>query len=144
MARPKGAPKPQGSGKPKGYKAPTTIAKEQAREALRQIVLREMDSLVRAQMDSAKGLSHFILRDPKSGKFERVTDPDRIVDALNAEGAEEGSTYYLHTKDPSTQAFTDLMNRALDKPKEQEQDINLNVSGDLMARLTAARARVKS
>jgi hypothetical protein len=33
-------------------------------------------------------------------------------------------------KEPSTPAFTDLMNRALDKPKEQEQD--LKVSGKLI------------
>jgi len=128
---PPGGTRPN-SGPKKGAKyAPrqSTMTKELAREALRQVVLKHMDAMTEAQVAAAKGLNHFILRDPKSGKFERVTDPDRIVEALNADGAEQGSTFYIHTKDPSTQAYTDLMNRALDKPKEQEQD--LNVSGAL-------------
>lgn len=111
-----------GSGRPKGSLNPSTITKEQAREALRQIVLAKMEKLVAAQMDNAVGVSHFLLRDPKTGKFERLTEPEQIQAALNADGAEEGSTYYVYTKDPSVQAFTDLMNRALDKPKEQEQE----------------------
>lgn len=106
-----------------GRRNPSTYTKEAAREALRQIVLREMDRMARSQIDAATGVRHFILRDPKTGKFERVTDEGKIIDALNAEDAEEGSTYYIYTKDPSTQAFTDLMNRAIDKPKEQEQEI---------------------
>jgi hypothetical protein len=138
---PKGGRQP-GAGRPKGTKNPATIQKEAAREALRQIVLRDMERLVKAQMDSAVGIHHFILRDPKTGKFERVTDEDRIVEALNAEGAEEGKTYYIHTKDPSTQAFTDLMNRALDKPKEQEQEIKVSGSVDIVSRLLAARKRL--
>ena len=45
-------------------------------------------------------------------------------------------------KDPSVQAFADLLNRALDKPKEQEQEVKLQVEGDwdkLAARLSSAR-----
>jgi hypothetical protein len=38
-------------------------------------------------------------------------------------------------KDPSTAAFTDLMNRAFDKPKEQEQDITLTHDGPLVIRI---------
>lgn len=114
-----------GAGRPKGTKNPSTYTKEAAREALRQIVLAKMEKLVAAQMDNAIGVSHFLLRDPKTGKFERLTDPEQIQAALNAEGAEEGSTYYVYTKDPSVQAFTDLMNRALDKPKEQEQELEI-------------------
>lgn len=129
MAKSKAGGLRPGAGRPPGALNVKTISKELAREALRQIVLKHMNAMTEAQVASAKGLNHFILRDPKSGKFERVTDPDRIVEALNAEGAEQGSTFYIHTKDPSTQAYTDLMNRALDKPKEQEQD--LNVSGNL-------------
>ena len=60
------------SGVPKGYKHAKTITKEQAREALRTVVIRELEPLVQAQLDN-------------------------------------------------TQAFTDLMNRALDKPTEQVQ-----------------------
>lgn len=117
--------KRDGAGRPKGSKTAATLSKEAARELLRQRVLKDMEPMVAAQIAHAQGISHFMLRDPKSGKFERLTDPDQIQAALNADGAEEGSSYYIWTKDPSVQAFTDLMNRALDKPKEQEADLNI-------------------
>src|SRR5262249_31232643 len=97
------------------FKFPSTLCKEQAREALRAIVIREMDSLIRPQLDNAKGVRHTFLRDGQ-GRFVRLTDPKQIEDALNS--GEEGTVYWTFTKDPSIQAFTDLMNRALDKPTE--------------------------
>lgn len=115
----KGRPKTPGSGKPKGYKAPTTISKEKAKEVLRQMVMRQLGPLVRAQVDSARGIAHFMLRDSATGQFRRLTEPREIEEALNAPGAAEGSTYWIYTKDPSIQAFTDLMNRALGKPTEE-------------------------
>jgi hypothetical protein len=123
MAKPRGGARP-GAGRPKGSVNPSTITKEQAREALRQIVLAKMEKLVSAQLDNATGISHFMLRE-KDGKWKRLESPEQIEAALNSEDAKEGSTYYVYTKDPSVQAFTDLMNRALDKPKEQEQEIDL-------------------
>ena len=38
-------------------------------------------------------------------------------------------------KDPSTAAFTDLMNRAFDKPKEQEHDIALTHNRSLTVKI---------
>jgi hypothetical protein len=111
-----------GSGRKKGSLNPSTITKEAAREALRQIVLREMGSLVSAQMAQAKGLSYMVVRDKASGKFLRVAEDQAAK--LNP----EEQVIEIWEKDPSVQAFTDLMNRALDKPKEQEQDVNANVS----------------
>lgn len=127
-----------GAGRPKGTLNPATITKEQAREALRQIVLSDMRELVAAQLAQAKGLSYMVVRDKATGKFLRVAEDQAAK--LNPDEA----ILEIWEKDPSTPAFTDLMNRALDKPKEQEQDVNLHVSGDLTARLAAARARVKS
>ena len=43
-------------------------------------------------------------------------------------------------KDPSIHAFADLMNRALDKPKEQV--LELSIEGDIVARLIEGRKRV--
>lgn len=105
-------------GKPKGYKAPRTLKKEEARKLLRDRVTEKLLPMIDAQIANASGISHFMLRDPKTGKFERISNPDQIQAALNAEGAEEGSSYYIWTKDPSVQAFTDLLNRTLDKPSE--------------------------
>ena len=43
-----------GGGRPRGTKLIKTLAKEQAREFLRQKVIAELDSLVDAQLDNAK------------------------------------------------------------------------------------------
>src|SRR5215831_18474491 len=67
-----------------------------------------------AQFDNAEGLKHLMMRDPKTGKFERITgDAKQIDEALKTDNA-----FWIYTKDPSVQAFTDLLNRALDKPAE--------------------------
>ena len=140
MAKPKGG-KREGSGRPHGSKNVATITKEQSREALRAIVLREMDALLAAQITNAKGLKYLVARDKKSGKFVRVTEAMAKV-KLGQDNDEE--TIEIWEKDPSVQAFTDLMNRALDKPKEQEQELRLTGTLELVTqRLMAARKRLK-
>jgi hypothetical protein len=114
----------QGAGRKKGSKWPSTLTKEAARDALRQIVLKRMDRLVEAQIAHAEGLKYLVTRDKKTGKFIRVTE----AMAKAKSGANE-ETIEVWEKDPSVQAFTDLMNRAIDKPAEQEQA--LAVSGTL-------------
>ena len=59
-----------------------------------------------------------------SGKFTRIEN-EAVAHQLLTEGT-EGKDYWIFLKDPSTAAFTDLMNRAFDKPKEQERDITLD------------------
>ena len=110
------------SGPAKGTKYAPTLAKEAAREALRVVVMRHMDDMLRAQIAHAKGIGHLYTRD-KGGKFTKIENQAQI-DRLLTEGVED-TDYWIFAKDPSVQAFTDLMNRALDKPKEQEQDVNL-------------------
>jgi hypothetical protein len=66
------------------------------------------------------------------GKFSRV--PDTITpEAMDALMANGDVVIEVWTKDPSTQAFTDLMNRAIDKPKEQRQQIGVEVSDTTLA-----------
>ena len=77
---------------------------------------------------NATGLAHFFLRDEESGQFERITNPDQIERALNAPNAREGSTYWIYETNPNVAAFTDLLNRTLDKPQEPEQTLNLGIS----------------
>jgi hypothetical protein len=112
--------KREGAGKPKGTKNASTISKEQAREALRAVVMAHMQDMLRAQIAHAKGIGHLFTRD-KSGKFTKIENETQI-DQLLTEGTEH-EDYWIFAKDPSVQAFTDLMNRALDKPKEQQQDV---------------------
>ena len=106
-----------GAGKPKGTLWPTTIRKQQMREKLLALVEAEVEPIVKAQIANAKGLDHFFLRDEKTKQFVKIDDPKTIEVALNC--GDEGSYYWIHTKDPSTQAFTALMDRSIDKPIEQ-------------------------
>lgn len=125
---------------PKGYKTAKTISKEQARDALRQIVLKHMDEMTAAQIAQAKGIRYLVVRDKKTGKFVRVTE----AMAKEKSGlAENEEIIEVWEKDPSTPAFTDLMNRALDKPKEQEMEVKVSGALDLVnARLQTARKRL--
>jgi hypothetical protein len=136
---PRGGARPN-SGPKKGTKYAPTISKEQARDALRQIVLAEMQALTAAQIAHAKGLKYLVTRNAKTGKFERVSK-ERMEQLLEA-GDDALETIEVWDKDPSVQAFTDLMNRALDKPKEQEQEIKLTGEADMIAALTLGRQRV--
>src|SRR5262249_21143667 len=97
------------------------LEKEAARELVRQMVTDRLGSLVAAQMDNAEGIRHLMMRDPKTGKFERITgDAKQIDKALKTTNA-----VWIYTKDPNVQAFTDLLNRCIDKPAEHVQ-----VTGD--------------
>lgn len=138
---PRGGARPN-SGPKKGTKYKPTLDKEAAREALRAIVLREMESLVASQMAAAKGISYLVARDKASGKFIRLSE-EAMTQLLEGDDDEKLEAVEVWQKDPSVQAFTDLMNRALDKPKEQKQEFE--VTGELTIipeRLAAARKRL--
>jgi hypothetical protein len=121
-----------GAGRKVGQKA---IDKIMAREQLRRMVIAEMGPMIDAQVANAKGLKYLVVRQKSSGKFLRVAEG--AAAKLNP----EEETIEIWEKDPSVQAFTDLMNRAIDKPIEQ---VEMNVSGEITtvsARLIAARKR---
>lgn len=107
---PKGG-KRRGAGRPKGRKDNKTLTKELGREALRAMVLAELQPMTDAQIANAKGISYLVYRNRKTGKFERV----KSLEAVD----QEQETIEVWEKDPAIQAYTDLMNRALDKPAEQ-------------------------
>ncbi len=75
-----------------------------------------MDAMTAAQISQAKGIKYLVVRG-KDGKFKRIGE--NALDAAN----EAGDVVEMWEKDPSIQAYTDLMNRALDKPAEQEQAV---------------------
>jgi len=103
-----------GAGRPHGTKNENTLEKAQARELARQMITARLGSLLEAQLDNAEGIRHLMMRDPKTGKFERVTgDAKQIDKALKSKNA-----CWIYTKDPNVQAYTDLLNRAIDKPAE--------------------------
>lgn len=92
-----------------------------AREFVRQFVTARLTPMLEAQAANASGLKYLVVREKGSGKFVRVTEA--------MARAKQGSTEEIievWEKDPSVQAFTDLLNRALDKPAEQEQAVKLS------------------
>ena len=97
-------------GRPKG-KAQSTLTKEMGRELLRNMVLAHLQPMVEAQVANAQGIKYLVARDKRSGKFTRVTAA--MAGALKGDEVIE-----VWEKDPAVQAFTDLLNRALDKPAE--------------------------
>lgn len=126
-----------GSGRPKGTKNPATIEKEAAREAVRQRVLQQLDDLVHAQIANACGVHYLVVRDKTTGRFLRVGR--KAAKKLNP----DEEIIEIWEKDPSVAAFTDLMNRAIDRPKNQDVDVNVSVeTAAIPARLAAARKRL--
>lgn len=139
MGRPKGLAKT--GGKPKGYKAPSTLEKEAARELVRKRITERLVPLIDAQIDSSIGIKHFMLRDELTGQWKRLTNPNQIIAALNHPKAREGSTYFIYTKDPNSQAAREMLDRAIDRPKEQPHDVNINATDEMVAILQQARDR---
>ncbi len=129
MANGHGGKRPN-SGPAKGTKYAPTMTKEAARVVAFNKVVEKLEPLFDSQIANAQGIKYLVGREKKTGKFTRLTQ-----EQVNTVLAGEDDTYaYLEVweKDPSVQAFTDLMNRALDKPKEQEQehkiDANLTIT----------------
>ena len=139
MARPKGLPKT--GGKPKGYKAPATLAKEAAREAARVRITQRINEIIDAQVDAAIGINHFMVRDPETGQWQRLTSAKKIEAALNHPKAAEGSTFWIYTKDPNSGSARDMLAYAIDKPKEQLQEIAVTNTDALVKQLLDGRQR---
>lgn len=114
---PRGGKRP-GAGAKLGSKWPSTLAKEAARELVRVKITEALEPLIAAQLAHAQGLKYLVTRDKKTGKFVRVTE-------AMARAADGEEIIEVWEKEPSVQAFTDLLNRALDKPAEQ-----LKVTGE--------------
>src|SRR5882724_10572558 len=124
-----------GSGNKKGVKLgpyKSTITKEQARDAVRAMVIEALKPMVEAQIAHSRGIGHVFTRD-KNKKFTRIEDMEQATQLLTQ--GEEGKDYWIFMKDPSVQAFTDLLNRALDKPKEQLQELQITGKLDIVGTL---------
>jgi hypothetical protein len=125
-------------GKPKGFKAPATIDKELYRERLRQLVCAQLEPMAEAQVEHAKGVQYMILRMP-DGTYARATE-EKQIDAACAIGA---TAFKIMTQAPNTQAFTALLDRALDKPKDQPLEVNLKATVNVVDTLRQRMANRK-
>lgn len=112
---PRGGARPNSGPKP-GSVHQSTLDKAAAREALRAVVIRHMEDMLAAQIAHAKGIKFLVARSKAGGKFERVTEAE--LDSILAGQDDDRVVLEIWDKDPSVPAFTDLLNRALDKPSE--------------------------
>ena len=131
---PRGGSRP-GAGRPKGSTAPQTFEKQAARELARQLITAKLTPLIEAQIAQALGIKYLLVRNRGTGQFVRVARRK----AKRLKPSEE--IIEVWEKDPSTAAFVDLMNRAIDKPKEH---VEMEVHGDWekrVALLVRARGR---
>ena len=101
-------------GRPKGSLGPEQLDKIAMRELVRQRVGERLDELVDAQIANALGISYLVTRDKRTGKFIRVGP---AMASANEE------TIQVWQKDPNVHACIDLLNRAMDKPAEQSQQL---------------------
>lgn len=133
----KGGKRP-GAGRKKGTKLQGTLDKLMAREFVRQRVTAALGPMIDSQIANALGVKYLVTRHKNSGKFIRVTEAMARVKLGKDEEIIE-----VWEKDPSVQAFSDLVNRALDKPKEQEIEVKVSGEVELVQRLANARNRTK-
>lgn len=137
---PRGGKRP-GSGNKKGAILKPTRDKALAREALRAIIDREMEAMTEAQIAHAKGIKFLVARSKAGGKFERVSEAE--LEAVLKGQDDDRIVLEVWDKDPSVQAYTDLMNRHLDKPAEQEQKLDITLHGaGLETKISKVRERL--
>lgn len=130
---PRGGKRP-GAGAKKG---PKTLEKLAARELAREYINPYIKDLIHAQIANGLGIKYLVTRDKKSGKFIRVTEA-----MAKAKLGDDEEIIEVWEKDPSVQAFTELLNRALDKVKEQE--IEIKVTGELAITQRLAEGRKRA
>jgi hypothetical protein len=109
------------------------IEKEVLREQTRVIIAPHLTKLLEAQIANAAGIKYLVTRDKKTGKFIRVTEAMASRKQKKADGDrdEREEVIEVWEKDPNVQAFTDLLNRLIDKPAEQ-----MKITGDVKHRHT--------
>jgi len=111
------------------------VPKAVVREAVRVAIQPHVKALVEAQVAQACGIKYLVVRDA-AGKFVRIGKA-----GLEERLAAGETLVEVWEKDPSTAAFTDLMNRAIDRPKEQEQEIIVHDAEKMLERLDAWKLR---
>jgi len=116
-----------GAGRKRGGKNARTVERELREDMLRDKLRKQLEPIVDAQIANAKGIKYLVVRERKGGKFVRVTES--MAKAKLGKGEE---IIEVWEKDPSVQAFSELLNRAYGKAKEPKQEVD--VSGDLVLR----------
>ena len=126
-------------GRPKGRKSEKTLDLMWERELIRRQILAERQPMIDAHTQHAKGIGYMLIRRP-DGTYSRATDENQIDAAL----AVGGSAFKIFTQAPNPQSFTTLMAYAVDKPKEQAQDLNIKADVNILDILRQRHTRKKA
>jgi hypothetical protein len=129
------------SGLKKGTKFKSTLEKSATRELVRQVVTENLGPMLRAQIAHSQGIGHLFTRDA-AGKFSRIVDEEEGLRILS-EGT-QGTDFWIFMKDPSVQAFTDLMDRALDKAGNSVQEVKITGEAEMIQHLYAGRQHARA
>jgi hypothetical protein len=114
-----------------------TLAKQAAQELTRKVVTDNLEPILRAQIAKAVGKYFLVVRDAVTGRFLRRAGRKDITHGVKP----REELLEAWQKEPSTAAARDLLDRAIDKPKEH---VEMDVKGDWdksVARLARARGR---
>lgn len=111
-------------------KARHTLLAEKMRDALVEQAHKAVYSMVKAQIENAKGITIMMARkwetnkktgeEHRTGEFAQVTEPAEIAELLNGDGQED-EYYHLTTKNPSVEAFKVLLEQSIGRPKESSK-----------------------
>jgi len=116
---PRGGKRPNSGPKPGAIYKPT-LEKQALRDRYTARMQERFDTLSDVQYETACGVSQFVYRD-EAGRFKVIDDPDELRARCSM-----GEAIRIFTRLPNAQAQTDILNRLLDKPKDQPLDVNLN------------------
>lgn len=122
-------------GRPKGSLNIETLDKLDAREAVRKLIMADIEPIIHALKAKAKGTPFLVYRDA-DGKFMRIAEADaRKLKGKQLERLE------VWEKQPDVAAAQELLDRALDKPKQQPHEIKLTTDSELLEKLDKAKRR---
>lgn len=121
MSRPGWGGKRKGAGGPKGKKHAKTLKRLEEEALIRAMVAAEIGPMTMAQIESAKGFKYLMVRQRHGGKFVRVTEA-----MAKAKLGSDEEVIEVWEKDPDTEAFRVLLDRAYGRPGER---VNVEHSG---------------
>ena len=113
---PKGGKQP-GAGRPQGSLNQSTIKKQAIRDYFLKRFTEDAAEMYEAQKAQACGTKFMVTRDPKNGKFVPVTEEQAKLFIETG----QGHVLEIWDRPPSTQAFTAIADRAIDRPTEHHQ-----------------------
>ena len=110
----------------KGAKQKKTLEKEVQLKYLQQEILKEIRPLLRAGLDSARGLTIMYQRKKvkvgkefkRQGELVQVNDQNRVEQLLRGDCTGE-DWYYITTKDQNIQALKELLERVFGKVQDK-------------------------